>query len=103
MRRIYISPPQKAPKEPILEEAELDFRPLEECDEGLEEDGQPRETKNPDGEARRDPDRKQGELRGVETMSGILYIFFSPSSKLWRENINECILSCFFSQMWGEG
>uniref|UniRef100_A0A4W5QGP7 GRB10 interacting GYF protein 2 n=1 Tax=Hucho hucho TaxID=62062 RepID=A0A4W5QGP7_9TELE len=51
----------KAPKEPILEEAELDFRPLEECDEGLEEDGHPRETKNPDGEARRDPDRKQEE------------------------------------------
>uniref|UniRef100_A0A674AHT4 GRB10 interacting GYF protein 2 n=1 Tax=Salmo trutta TaxID=8032 RepID=A0A674AHT4_SALTR len=69
---------KKAPKEPILEEAELDFRPLEECDEGLEEDGQPRETKNPDGEARRDPDRKQGELRGVETMSGILYLFFLP-------------------------
>uniref|UniRef100_A0A8C7J406 GRB10 interacting GYF protein 2 n=1 Tax=Oncorhynchus kisutch TaxID=8019 RepID=A0A8C7J406_ONCKI len=69
---------KKAPKEPILEEAELDFRPLEECDEGLEEDGQPRETKNPDREARRDPDRKQGELRGVETMSGILYIFFLP-------------------------
>uniref|UniRef100_A0A8C7NYE7 GYF domain-containing protein n=1 Tax=Oncorhynchus mykiss TaxID=8022 RepID=A0A8C7NYE7_ONCMY len=59
----------KAPKEPILEEAELDFRPLEECDEGLEEDGQPRETKNPDREARRDPDRKQGELRGLKTMS----------------------------------
>ncbi|XP_055723136.1 GRB10-interacting GYF protein 2-like isoform X3 [Salvelinus fontinalis] len=56
---------RKAPKEPILEEAELDFRPLEECDEGLEEDGQPRETKNPDGEARRDPDRKQDVGRGV--------------------------------------
>ncbi|XP_036841690.1 GRB10-interacting GYF protein 2 isoform X6 [Oncorhynchus mykiss] len=56
---------RKAPKEPILEEAELDFRPLEECDEGLEEDGQPRETKNPDREARRDPDRKQDVGRGV--------------------------------------
>ncbi|XP_020321960.1 GRB10-interacting GYF protein 2 isoform X4 [Oncorhynchus kisutch] len=56
---------KKAPKEPILEEAELDFRPLEECDEGLEEDGQPRETKNPDREARRDPDRKQDVGRGV--------------------------------------
>uniref|UniRef100_A0A8C7WLG8 GYF domain-containing protein n=1 Tax=Oncorhynchus mykiss TaxID=8022 RepID=A0A8C7WLG8_ONCMY len=53
---------RKAPKEPILEEAELDFRPLEECDEGLEEDGHPRETKDTDGEARREPIRKQGEL-----------------------------------------
>uniref|UniRef100_A0A8C8JJ02 GYF domain-containing protein n=1 Tax=Oncorhynchus tshawytscha TaxID=74940 RepID=A0A8C8JJ02_ONCTS len=50
---------RKAPKEPILEEAELDFRPLEECDEGLEEDGHPRETKDTDGEARREPIRKQ--------------------------------------------
>uniref|UniRef100_A0A4W5RHJ1 GRB10 interacting GYF protein 2 n=1 Tax=Hucho hucho TaxID=62062 RepID=A0A4W5RHJ1_9TELE len=48
---------RKAPKEPILEEAELDFRPLEECDEGLEEDRHPRETT--DEEARREPDRKQ--------------------------------------------
>ncbi|CAB1326064.1 unnamed protein product [Coregonus sp. 'balchen'] len=55
-----------APKEPILEEAELDFRPLEECDEGLEEDRQPRETKDSDGEARREPDRKQDVGRGVE-------------------------------------
>ncbi|XP_041697844.2 GRB10-interacting GYF protein 2 isoform X3 [Coregonus clupeaformis] len=57
---------RKAPKEPILEEAELDFRPLEECDEGLEEDRQPRETKDSDGEARREPDRKQDVGRGVE-------------------------------------
>ncbi|CAB1317611.1 unnamed protein product [Coregonus sp. 'balchen'] len=57
---------RKAPKEPILEEAELDFRPLEECDEGLEEDGQPRETKDTDGEARREPDRKQDVGRAVE-------------------------------------
>uniref|UniRef100_A0A4W5QSD6 GRB10 interacting GYF protein 2 n=1 Tax=Hucho hucho TaxID=62062 RepID=A0A4W5QSD6_9TELE len=92
---------KKAPKEPILEEAELDFRPLEECDEGLEEDGHPRETKNPDGEARRDPDRKQGELRGVETMSGILYIFFLPIVNCGeRTSMN---VSCFFPQIWGEG
>uniref|UniRef100_A0A3P8XME8 GYF domain-containing protein n=1 Tax=Esox lucius TaxID=8010 RepID=A0A3P8XME8_ESOLU len=53
---------RKAPKEPILEEAELDFRPLEECDEGQEdEDAQPRDTKDTDGEARREPDRKEVE------------------------------------------
>uniref|UniRef100_A0A6Q2X073 GYF domain-containing protein n=1 Tax=Esox lucius TaxID=8010 RepID=A0A6Q2X073_ESOLU len=59
---------KKAPKEPILEEAELDFRPLEECDEGQEdEDAQPRDTKDTDGEARREPDRKEGRLRVVKT------------------------------------
>ncbi|XP_038819973.1 GRB10-interacting GYF protein 2-like isoform X6 [Salvelinus namaycush] len=57
---------RKAPKEPILEEAELDFRPLEECDEGLEEDGHPRETKDTDEEARREPDRKQDVGRAIE-------------------------------------
>uniref|UniRef100_A0A8P4G8T4 GYF domain-containing protein n=1 Tax=Dicentrarchus labrax TaxID=13489 RepID=A0A8P4G8T4_DICLA len=37
---------KKASKEPILEEAELDFKPLEECEEGLEEeDSHPKETK----------------------------------------------------------
>ncbi|KAL0965950.1 hypothetical protein UPYG_G00288560 [Umbra pygmaea] len=58
---------RKAPKEPILEEAELDFRPLEECDEGVEEeDGQPRETKDMDGETRAEPDRKEDVARAVE-------------------------------------
>uniref|UniRef100_A0A4W5RHB6 GRB10 interacting GYF protein 2 n=1 Tax=Hucho hucho TaxID=62062 RepID=A0A4W5RHB6_9TELE len=58
---------RKAPKEPILEEAELDFRPLEECDEGLEEDRHPRETT--DEEARREPDRKQDVGRAIEAPS----------------------------------
>ncbi|XP_014876812.1 GRB10-interacting GYF protein 2 isoform X5 [Poecilia latipinna] len=50
---------KKASKEPIPEEAELDFRPLEECDEGLEEeDILPRETKETEKEAKREPDRK---------------------------------------------
>lgn len=50
---------QKASKEPILEEAELDFRPLEECEEALEEeDIQTKETKEPEAEAKRDKDRK---------------------------------------------
>lgn len=51
---------QKASKEPILEEAELDFRPLEECEEGLEEeeDSQPNETKETEAEAKREVDRK---------------------------------------------
>lgn len=42
-----------------MEEAELDFRPLEECEEGLEEeDSQPKETKETEAEAKRDVDRK---------------------------------------------
>jgi len=55
---------QKASKGPILEEAELDFRPLEECDEGLEEeDVQPPETKETQNEAKREADRKEGRLQ----------------------------------------
>ncbi|XP_026230016.1 GRB10-interacting GYF protein 2 isoform X3 [Anabas testudineus] len=52
---------KKASKEPILEEAELDFRPLEECEEGLEEeeDSQPNETKETEAEAKREVDRKE--------------------------------------------
>ncbi|XP_047224490.1 GRB10-interacting GYF protein 2 isoform X2 [Girardinichthys multiradiatus] len=50
---------KKASKEPIPEEAELDFRPLEECDEGLEEeDILHREAKETEKEAKREPDRK---------------------------------------------
>ncbi|XP_041659364.1 GRB10-interacting GYF protein 2 isoform X2 [Cheilinus undulatus] len=47
---------KKASKEPILEEAELDFKPLEECEEGLEEeeeDSPPKETKETEPEAER--------------------------------------------------
>ncbi|XP_029308582.1 LOW QUALITY PROTEIN: GRB10-interacting GYF protein 2 [Cottoperca gobio] len=45
---------KKASKEPILEEGELDFKPLEECEEGLEEDDcQLRETKEMKTEAER--------------------------------------------------
>lgn len=47
---------QKASKEPILEEAELDFKPLDECEEGLEEENQPKETK--ETEAKREHERK---------------------------------------------
>ncbi|XP_047446057.1 GRB10-interacting GYF protein 2 isoform X2 [Mugil cephalus] len=51
---------KKASKEPILEEAELDFKPLEECDEGLEEeDSHTRETKETEKEAKREADRKE--------------------------------------------
>ena len=50
---------QKASKEPILEEAELDFKPLEECEEGLEEEeSQPKETKETETEGKREVDRK---------------------------------------------
>ncbi|CAJ1072284.1 GRB10-interacting GYF protein 2 isoform X1 [Xyrichtys novacula] len=46
---------KKASKEPILEEAELDFRPLEECEEGLEEeeDSPLKETKEMETEVER--------------------------------------------------
>uniref|UniRef100_A0A1A7YRC0 GRB10 interacting GYF protein 2 n=1 Tax=Iconisemion striatum TaxID=60296 RepID=A0A1A7YRC0_9TELE len=51
---------KKASKEPIPEEAELDFRPLEECEEGLEEQDAPtRETKESEKEAKREADRKE--------------------------------------------
>lgn len=50
---------QKASKEPILEEAELDFKPLEECEEGLEEeDSQPKETKEAEAEAKKEAVQK---------------------------------------------
>lgn len=62
---------QKSSKEPILEEAELDFRPLEECEEGLEEeeeeDIQPKETKEMEPEDKREEDRKEGESLGLLT------------------------------------
>ncbi|XP_076601121.1 GRB10-interacting GYF protein 2 isoform X1 [Chaetodon auriga] len=51
---------KKASKEPILEEAELDFKPLEECEEGLEEeDSQPKETKETETEAKREAERNE--------------------------------------------
>ncbi|XP_069548072.1 GRB10-interacting GYF protein 2 isoform X3 [Brachyistius frenatus] len=51
---------KKASKEPILEEAEIDFKPLEECEEGLEEeDGWPKETKETEAQAKREADRKE--------------------------------------------
>lgn len=47
---------QKASKEPILEEAELDFKPLEECEEGLEEEEErrPQEAKEAEAEAKKE-------------------------------------------------
>ena len=54
---------QKGPKEPILEEAEHDFRPLEECDEHSERDeSESEETKDLAAEARKEGSaRKNGE------------------------------------------
>ncbi|XP_061776340.1 GRB10-interacting GYF protein 2 isoform X3 [Nerophis ophidion] len=50
---------KKASKEPILEEAELDFKPLEECEETLEEDvSQPKDTKETETEAKKIVERK---------------------------------------------
>ncbi|XP_055084647.1 GRB10-interacting GYF protein 2 isoform X2 [Periophthalmus magnuspinnatus] len=49
----------KASKEPIMEEAELDFKP-DECEEGLEEDDcQLQESKETETEAKRESDRKE--------------------------------------------
>ncbi|XP_041848117.1 GRB10-interacting GYF protein 2 isoform X1 [Melanotaenia boesemani] len=59
---------KKASKEPILEEAELDFKPLEECEEGLEdEDGPPKETKETEKESIRDADRRELAIASEET------------------------------------
>lgn len=55
---------QKAPKEPIPEEAELDFRPSEECEERgrLEkEESEPEEAKELD---RADCDEEEGKRAG---------------------------------------
>lgn len=42
-----------------MEEAELEFKPLEECEEGLEEeDSHSRETKEMETEAKREAERK---------------------------------------------
>lgn len=42
-----------------MEEAEIEFKPLEVCEEGLEdEDCQPKETKERETEAKREADRK---------------------------------------------
>ncbi|XP_068196771.1 GRB10-interacting GYF protein 2 [Antennarius striatus] len=51
---------KKASKEPILEEGELDFKPLDEDEEGLEEgETQPKETKETEMEAKREVERKE--------------------------------------------
>uniref|UniRef100_A0A673HB02 PERQ amino acid-rich with GYF domain-containing protein 2-like n=1 Tax=Sinocyclocheilus rhinocerous TaxID=307959 RepID=A0A673HB02_9TELE len=54
---------KKAPKEPILEEAELDFQPLEENEECTEkDDSESEQTKDTDTESsRRESDRNEGE------------------------------------------
>lgn len=53
---------QKAPKEPILEEAELDFRPLEENEEYTEkDDSESEQTKDTHTETRCESDRNEGE------------------------------------------
>lgn len=58
----YSSPHQKAPKEPILEEAELDFRPLEESEEYTERDeSEPEQTKDADMDSRHEVERSDGE------------------------------------------
>uniref|UniRef100_A0A669B113 GRB10 interacting GYF protein 2 n=1 Tax=Oreochromis niloticus TaxID=8128 RepID=A0A669B113_ORENI len=62
---------KKASKEPILEEAEIEFKPLEVCEEGLEdEDCQPKETKETETEAKREADRK-GQSRSYLQDSGV--------------------------------
>lgn len=61
---------QKASKEPILEEVELEFKPLEECEEGLEEeDSQPKETKEVETEAKREAVHKGYMLMCLKSFS----------------------------------
>ncbi|XP_028833705.1 GRB10-interacting GYF protein 2 isoform X2 [Denticeps clupeoides] len=51
---------KKVPKEPILEEVELDFRPLEECEEHSEKDeSETEETKETDAEAKKESERSE--------------------------------------------
>ncbi|KAG9337562.1 hypothetical protein JZ751_028582 [Albula glossodonta] len=52
---------KKAPKEPIPEEVELDFRPSEECEEHSDKaDSEPDETKEPDGAGREEEEKDSG-------------------------------------------
>ncbi|XP_056599263.1 GRB10-interacting GYF protein 2 isoform X4 [Triplophysa dalaica] len=52
---------KKAPKEPILEEAELDFRPLEESEEYAERDeSESEQTKDADMDTRQEGERSDG-------------------------------------------
>uniref|UniRef100_A0A671N8S2 PERQ amino acid-rich with GYF domain-containing protein 2-like n=1 Tax=Sinocyclocheilus anshuiensis TaxID=1608454 RepID=A0A671N8S2_9TELE len=62
---------KKAPKEPILEEAELDFRPLEENEECTEkDDSESEQTKDTDTESsRRESDRNEGEKAFTSSFS----------------------------------
>ncbi|XP_061588295.1 GRB10-interacting GYF protein 2 isoform X3 [Cololabis saira] len=63
---------KKSSKEPIPEEAELDFKPLEECEEDLEEDDSPhKETKDTEKEAKREADRKDL-VRASEEVSSVI-------------------------------
>uniref|UniRef100_A0A672PTH8 GYF domain-containing protein n=1 Tax=Sinocyclocheilus grahami TaxID=75366 RepID=A0A672PTH8_SINGR len=59
---------EKAPKEPILEEAELDFRPLEENEECTEkDDSESEQTKDTDTESsRRESDRNEEGCKSEE-------------------------------------
>uniref|UniRef100_A0A8C1IZT4 GRB10 interacting GYF protein 2 n=1 Tax=Cyprinus carpio TaxID=7962 RepID=A0A8C1IZT4_CYPCA len=59
---------EKAPKEPILEEAELDFRPLEENEECTEkDDSESEQTKDTDTESsRRESDRNEEASKSEE-------------------------------------
>nr|XP_017214143.1 GRB10-interacting GYF protein 2 isoform X1 [Danio rerio] len=58
---------KKAPKEPILEEAELDFRPLEENDEYAEkDDSETEQTKDTDTNTRHESDRNEENCKSEE-------------------------------------
>nr|XP_055059628.1 GRB10-interacting GYF protein 2 isoform X2 [Misgurnus anguillicaudatus] len=58
---------EKAPKEPILEEAELDFRPLEESEEYMErDDGESEQTKDADKDTRHGTERSEGGSKSEE-------------------------------------
>ncbi|KAA0718650.1 GYF protein 2 PERQ amino acid-rich with [Triplophysa tibetana] len=57
---------KKAPKEPILEEAELDFRPLEESEEYVErEESESEQTKDSDMDTRQKGERSDDKLQDM--------------------------------------
>ncbi|XP_076000686.1 GRB10-interacting GYF protein 2 isoform X3 [Genypterus blacodes] len=65
----FLSLKQKSSKEIILEEAELDFKPLEECEEGLEEEDSPaKETKDTETKAKREANSKEMDRMSEEVL-----------------------------------
>lgn len=85
--------PQKASKEPIPEEQELDFRPSEEGeDQSEQEESDPEEGKELDRTARKETERREGELlsRGVT-------LLLDPDHNPLTPDSYECMLVCLYN------